>query len=265
MAFLKQNLPFLYDTTTGDIVGFKDPDGSERYWVMHPYQPFEAKDVPELAVVAPASTFVTLVNADDGSGNTTLSGSGVHGLTNANSQGKYVYITWTGGTAVSGFYEVLECEAATDELTVSTPYDAGMGTGVVSKVNTDITLASVTIPAGTIKVGMGLQLDILIGCTASSNNKTVKANIGSGAWYSQTFAGNNASLCVEKKACALEGDTILSNALAAPGHGLSTGAVVSFSPSGGFAATQVFGIVGSLSTADESMTLEVWHLRINGN
>ena len=50
------NSPFLYDDNTGDIVGFKDPDGSERYWVMHPYQPFEAKDVPTLSVVAPAST-----------------------------------------------------------------------------------------------------------------------------------------------------------------------------------------------------------------
>lgn len=259
------NSPFLYDDNTGDIVGFKDPDGSEQFWVMAPHQPATYKDVPELAVVAPASTFITLVNADDGSGNTTLSGAGVHGLTNANSQGKYVYITWTSGTAVSGFYEVLECEGASDELTVSTPYDAGMGTAVVSKVNTDIVLASQVIPAYTINVGMALQLDILINCTASTNNKTVKANLGTGAWYSQTFAGNNGSLCVEKKACAIQGDTILSNALAAPGHGLSSGAIVSFSPSGGFASNQTLQILGSLSTADEVMTLEAWQLKVNGN
>jgi hypothetical protein len=111
---------------------------------------------------------------------------------------------------------------------------------------------------------MGLQLDILVGCTASTNNKTVKANLGSGAWYSQTFAGNNASLCVEKKACALQGDTILSNALAAPGHGVASGAPVTFSPSGGFKSDQTFAIVGSLATANEVMTLEAWQLRING-
>ena len=337
------NSPFLYDETTGDLVGFKDPDGSERYWVMHPYQPFEAKDVPTLSVVAPASTYITLANSDD-SGNLKLTGAGVHDLTNANSAGKYVYLTWTGGNATSGFYELLECEDATDELTVDYPYvddtvtisiaapgvvtytahglaagtaiqltttgalPTGLtasttyyvkevltantftlaatvggnaittsgsqsgthtlivwpGTAVASKVNTDIVLASVTIPAYTINVGMGLQLDILIGCTGSTNNKTVKANVGTGAWYAQTFAANHESLCVEKKACAIAGDTILSNALAAPGHGLSNGAIVTFSPSGGFAAAQTFQILGSLSTADEVMTLEAYQLRING-
>lgn len=257
------NSPFLYDNVTGDLVGFKDPDGSERYWVMHPYQPFEAKDVPELSVVAPASTF-TAVSVYDDSGTAVLASTGVHGLTDAVSQGKYIYIAWAGGTAVSGFYEVLDADSANDEIKIDLAYAAGLGTPTVSLVNTDITLASVVIPAYTINVGMGLQLDILVGCTASTNNKTVKANLGSGAWYSQTFAGNNASACVEKKACALQGDTILSNALAAPGHGLSTGAIVSFSPSGGFASDQTFAILGSLSTANEVMTLEAWQLRING-
>ena len=263
MAYLKQNLPFLYDSTTGDIIGVKDTDGGETYFDSTPYRAFAYKDVPELSVVAPASTFITLTNSDDG-GQTKLTGAGVHGLTNANSQGKYVYVTWTGGTAVTGFYEVVECEDATDELTIDIAYSAGLGTAVVSKVNTDIVLASQVVPAGSIVIGMSLQLDILVGCTGSSNNKTVKANLGSGAWYSQTFAGSNQSVCVEKKACALAGGEILSSALAAPGHGLSAGAVVKFSPSGGFGTAQTFQILGSLSTADEVMTLEAWQLKGNG-
>ena len=264
MARLKNpNSPWLYDDVTGDIVGVRDPDGSDRYWSMGSNQPYSYGSTTPLTVVAPASTFITITNSDD-SGNTKLTAAGVHGLTNANSVGKNVYVTWTGGTAVSGFYEVLEAEDATDELTIDLAYDAGLGTAVVSKVNTDIVLAEQVIPANVLKVGMGLELDILIGCTGSTNNKTVKANYGSGAWYSQTFAGSNQSLCVEKKACVPSAGNILSNALAAPGHGLSSGAIVSFSPSGGFASAQTFQILGSLATADEFMTLEAWKLRLNG-
>lgn len=264
MARLKNpNSPWLYDDVTGDIVGVRDPDGSDRFWVMGSNQPYLYGSTTPLTVVAPASTFITITNSDD-SGNTKLTAAGVHGLTNANSVGKSVYVTWTGGTAVSGFYEVLEVEDATDEITIDLAYASGLGTAVVSKVNTDIVLAEQVIPAGVLHVGMGLELDILIGCTGSTNNKTLKANYGSGAWYSQTFAGSNQSLCVEKKACVPSAGTILSNALAAPGHGLSSGAIVTFSPSGGFTVAQTFQILGSLATAGEFMTLEAWKLRLNG-
>jgi hypothetical protein len=344
MARLKNpNSPWLYDEVTGDIVGVRDPDGSERYWSMHPYQPFEAKDVPTLSVVAPADTFETIAISDDG-GNTKLTADGDHDLTNSASAGKFVYVEWTDGNAASGFYELLECEDDTDALTIALPYvsdtvtitiaapgvvtytghglvagtaiqltttgalPTGLtadttyyvktvlsantftlsatvggnaittsgtqsgdhtlivwpGTAVVSVVETDITLASVTVPAYTINPGMGLQLDILVGCTGSTNDKTVKAILGGESWYDQTFAANHQSLCVEKKACALPGGEILSNALASPGHGLSNGAVLTFSPTGGFAVNQTFEIVVSIEVADEFITLEAWQLRVNG-
>ena len=264
MARLKNpNSPWLYDDVSGDIVGVRDPDGSDRFWVMGSHQPSTYKATPMRPIVAPASTFITLTNSDDG-GQTKLTGAGVHGLTNAGSAGKFVYVTWTGGTAVSGFYEVVECEDATDELTIDIAYDAGLGTAVVSKVNTDIVLASQVIPAGSVVPGMGIEWDALISCTGSSNNKTVKANWGSGAWYSQTFAGSNQSICIEKKACILASGDFLSNALAAPGHGLASGAVVQFTPSPAITAAQTFEILGSLATANEFIKLDAWSLRING-
>lgn len=33
MPFMKQGQPWLYDETTGDVVGVKDPDGSERFFL----------------------------------------------------------------------------------------------------------------------------------------------------------------------------------------------------------------------------------------
>lgn len=37
MGFLKQGFPWIYDNASGDIVGVKDPDGSETYFSRAPY------------------------------------------------------------------------------------------------------------------------------------------------------------------------------------------------------------------------------------
>ena len=37
MAYMKQGFPWLYDNSSGDIVGVKDPDGSETYFSRAPY------------------------------------------------------------------------------------------------------------------------------------------------------------------------------------------------------------------------------------
>ena len=105
---------------------------------------------------------------------------------------------------------------------------------------------------------------MLVSCTGSSNNKTVKANIGTAAWYAQTFASSFQSLCVEKKACVLANGDILANALATPGHGTATGANLLLQPSGGIASAQDLTIVGSIANAGEFLRLEAWGLRING-
>ncbi len=74
-----------------------------------------------VSIVEPAATFITLTYADN-AGDVNLVSAGVHGLTNAVSQGASLYITWTGGTGVTGFYEVLDADTATDEVTIDLPY-----------------------------------------------------------------------------------------------------------------------------------------------
>jgi len=37
VGFLKQGFPWIYDNASGDIVGVKDPDGSETYFSRAPY------------------------------------------------------------------------------------------------------------------------------------------------------------------------------------------------------------------------------------
>ena len=261
MAFLKSGSVFLYDNTSGDIVGVRDVDGGDSYWATGPFQTASYKAAPQFSIAAAASTFTGLTYEADGA-NVRLVSAGVHGIA-AGSVGHSVYVTWAGGTGVDGFYAIVD-RSITTKLTINLPHVSGLGTPTVSLVNSDITIITQTIPAATINPGMVLELDILVSCTGSSNNKTVKANIGTAAWYSQTFASSFQSLCVEKKACVLANGDILANALATPGHGTSTGANLLLQPSGGIASAQDLTIVGSIANAGEFLRLEAWGLRING-
>lgn len=261
MAFLKQGSQFLYSSTSGDIVGMRDGDGGDQYWLMGQYQPAHYKAAPQFSIAAAASTFTSLTYEADGA-NVRLVSAGVHDIA-AGSVGHSVYVTWAGGTGVNGFYAIVDRAVAT-KLTINLPHVVGLGTPTVSLVNSDITIVTQTIPAQTMNTGMTMELDLLVSCTGSANNKTVKANLGSAAWYSQTIASSFQSLCVEKKACVLSSTDVLANALAAPGHGTATGANLILQPSGGVAAAQDFTIVGSISNAAEFLRLEAWSLKING-
>ena len=52
MAFLKQGSQFLYDNTSGDIVGVKDTDSGEQYWLMGQYQPAYYKVAPQFSIAS---------------------------------------------------------------------------------------------------------------------------------------------------------------------------------------------------------------------
>jgi hypothetical protein len=263
MPYMKSGTNLLFDNTTGDVVGIKDADGSELYFPIMRNEPTYLGATTPVSIVAPAATFATLTY-EDSSGSVRLVSAGVHGLSNAVAQNKLVRVTWAGGTGVNGLYTVTDVSADTKKITINYPFAAGLGTPTVSVVATDITLASATIPANAIKLGMALEVDALFGMTGSANNKTCKILVGDAAWFTLAVAGSNQSLCVEKKACANTATTLLSNALAAPGHGTANGANITMTPTGGFGIAQTFSLVGQIATANEFLTLESWKLKING-
>jgi hypothetical protein len=261
MPYLKQGNNFLYDSTTNDIIGIKDADGGEMYFPIMRNQPTYATTTTAVSIVAPAATFTTLTY-EDSSGSVRLVSAGIHSLTNAVAQNKLVRVTWAGGTGVNGLYTVTDVSAATTKITINYPHAAGLGTPTVTVVGNDITLASVTIPANAIKPGMELEIDALFAMTGSANNKIFKVNIGDAGWYSQTVAASNVSLSVDKQAWANTATTLVSNALAAAGHGVSTGANVTMTPTGGFGIAQTFTITGQIAAANEFITLEAWNFNI---
>ena len=292
-----------------------------------------------VSLVQPAATFVTLTYDDD-AGDIKLVSAGVHGLTNAVSQGQDVYITWTGGTATTGFYEVLDADTATDELTIDLPYidstvtisiaapgvvtwtahglsvndtirftttgalptglainttyyvktvlsantftvstSAGgaaittsgtqsgtqtalvwYGTAVVAVANTEVTVATVTVPGWAMGTGGGMEIDALFSLTNNATVKTLGMTYGGGVLLAAA-AANNASACVQKLMCNRGGSQVVSNSATAVGHGLSTGANVFLTVD--TTVDQTFAITVKPATANNLMRLEAYKLHIS--
>ncbi len=164
--------------------------------------------------IAVAATFTAATYADNG-GNVQLASSGAHGLTATPAMGADVYIAWTGGTGVPGFYKVLSVDSAT-AFTIQLAYATGIGTPTVTPVATDVVMASIPIPAGSLSANGSLDCEVFFDGTPSANGKTTSWYVGAtkidanafttgpqishwrlinrGAIGAQLYALNNASL-----------------------------------------------------------------------
>ena len=305
---------------------------------LRDFPPLTIGSLEPVSLVEPAATFVTLTYDDD-AGDVKLVSAGVHGLTNAVSQGSDLYITWTGGTASTGFYEVLDADTATDEVTIDLPYidstvtisiaapgvitwaghglsvndtirftttgalttglainttysvkhvesantftvstSAGgaavttsgtqsgthtalvwYGVAVVAVANTEITLASVTVPGWSMGVGGGMEIDALFTVTNNATVKTLGMTYGGGVLLAAA-AANNTSACVQKLMCNRGSSQVVSNSATAVGHGLSTGANVFLNVDA--TQDQTFAITVKPATANNLMRLEAFKLHV---
>jgi hypothetical protein len=292
-----------------------------------------------VSLVQPAATFTTLTYADN-AGDVKLVSAGVHGLTNAVSQGEDLYITWTGGTATTGFYEVLDADTDTEEVTIDLPYIASTvtitiaapgvvtwaahglsvndtirftttgalptglainttyyvktvlsantftvstsaggaavttsgtqsgtqtalvwyGTAVVAVANTEVTVATVTVPGWAMGTGGGMEIDALFSLTNNATVKTLGMTYGGGVLLAAA-AANSASACVQKLMCNRGGSQVVTNSATAVGHGLSTGANVFLTVD--TTVDQTFAITVKPATANNLMRLEAYKLHIS--
>ena len=176
-----------------------------------------------IGIVGVAATFVTLTAADSAAtpGFLQLSSAGVHGLTTgATHAGKYIYVTWSGGTGVSGLYPIKSVDSTLIITldTTSTGF-AGMGTAVVSKVTVKIPMVTTTIAAGVMKATSELIVSSLWSHTSSANNKTISVDYGGtnfGAYVTPTTV---ASTRYEKEVRNRTLSSQISSALTSGGNG----------------------------------------------
>lgn len=294
--------------------------------------------VSAVSLVEPAATFVTLTYGDD-AGDVKLVSAGVHGLTNAVAQGSSLFVTWTGGMAATGFYEMLDADTDTEEVTIDLPYVASTvtitiaapgvvtwtghglsvndtirftttgalptglainttyyvkqvlsantftvstsaggaavttsgtqsgthtallwyGVAVVAVANTEVTLASVTVPGWSMGVGGSMEIDALFTLTNNATVKTLGMTFGGSAFLAAA-AANNTSASVQKILSNRGTSQVVTNSASSVGHGLSTGANVTLTVDA--TVDQVFAITAKPATANNLMRLETFNLHI---
>ena len=144
-----------------------------------------AQNAVPLSFVAVANTF-TGASYVSNAGNVQVSSSGVHGLTATPAVGASVYVSWLGGTGVSGFYKVLSVDSTT-AFTIQLPYATGLGTPTVTPVATDVVMASILIPAESLSIDGSLECHTFFDGTSSSNSKTTAWHVGTSYIDSNSF------------------------------------------------------------------------------
>ena len=194
-----------------------------------------AQSAVPLSFVAVAATFTAATVANN-AGNVQLASAGAHGLTATPAVGADVYVAWTGGTSVSGFYKVLSVDSTT-AFTIELAYATGLGMPTVTQVAIDAVMASIPIPAGSISADGSLDCEVFFDGTPSANGKTtswymgatrIDANafttspqisywrlINRGAIGSQLYALNNGSLAGGLTVDFSQGQTLTLRAQAA--------------------------------------------------
>ena len=110
--------PLLYDDTTGNIVGVKNPNGTDSRFIFKEYQSTTA-----VTLVEAASTFVTLtMGAGATAAKVRLTSAGAHGLTTAVATNKNVYVSWASGIGVNGLYNCTVASTDTTGLFIDIDY-----------------------------------------------------------------------------------------------------------------------------------------------
>lgn len=217
-----------------------------------------------VSIVGVAATFTTLTPADSvaSTGFLQLSSAGLHGLTNgAGLAGKKLYVTWSGGTGVTGLYSIKTVDS-TLIITLDTPSTgfAAMGTAVVSLVTERIPLYTAAIPAGALGARGELIMDSVWSHTSSANAKTLNIELGGTSFGTYATPTTVASTVYQKTITNRTAASQISSALTSVGAGSVAGAVVTGTVDTTIAKNLI--ISGALATADEVLTLEVFSCKI---
>lgn len=208
-----------------------------------------------VSLVEPAATFTTLTYADN-AGDVKLVSAGVHGLTNAVSQGASLYITWTGGTGVTGFYEVLDADTATDEVTIDLPYIDSTVTisiatpGVITwtghglSVNDTIRFTT----TGALPTGLAINTTYYVKEVLTANTFTVSTSAGGAAvTTSGTQSGTQTALVWYGVAVAAVANTVVTLAsVVVPGWSMGVG--------GGMEIDALFSLTNSAAAKNIGMS-----------
>lgn len=135
--------------------------------------PIVFKSGEPVSIICVASTFTSLSYANNG-GKVQITSSGVHGLTTSPAVNAKVYVSWSGGTGVSGLYTILSIDD-TLKFTVDLTYAAGLGTPTIAVANTEINMLTFAIPV--LAKNSKIKVEGTFSHTASTNSKIMSLGL----------------------------------------------------------------------------------------
>ena len=143
-----------------------------------------------IGLVEPAGTFVTLTY-NDNAGKVRLNSAGAHGLTAAVAVGENVYVTWTGGTGVTGLYPVtaLDTDTTGTAVTIDQTYKSSTVTisiaapGVVTWAAHGLSINDTVrfTTTGALPTGLAINTTYYVKTVLSANTFTVSTSAGGAA------------------------------------------------------------------------------------
>ena len=149
-----------------------------------------SKSAAKISLVEPAATFTSTTPTSAAAGaDTLLTSAGVHGLTSAVSVGASIYISGGTGWTV-GFHTITAIAVDTTgvSIQIDTPFDAGFGTPTIALANTEVTLASISVPP--MLENSVVEVDSTWGFTSSANSKTYRYRFTGVTSGSAVFSAN---------------------------------------------------------------------------
>lgn len=187
-----------------------------------------------IGLVEPAGTFVTLTY-NDNAGDVRLNSAGAHGLTAAVAVGENVYVTWSGGTGVTGLYPVtaLDVDTTGTAVTIDLAYISSTVTitiaapGVITwtdhglRVNDTIRFTT----TGALPTGLAAGTTYYVKTVLSPNTFTVSASAGGAAiTTSGTQSGVQTALVWYGTAVVAVANTAVTlSSVTVPGWSVGTG------------------------------------------
>jgi len=144
----------------------------------------------ELVLTSPAATFTGFTVVNNG-GFVQIQAAGIHGLTTASvvTPG-LAYIEITAGTGWTVGLHSIKTVDSVNNLTLNTPYVAQSATGLaVTPINTEVTIASVTIP--TLTANSVVRAEYSVQAINTANAKTLNLKWG-GVTFNTTAYANAA-------------------------------------------------------------------------
>lgn len=143
-----------------------------------------------IGLVEPAGTFVTLTY-NNNAGKVRLNSAGAHGLTAAVAVGENVYVTWTGGTGVTGLYPVtaLDTDTTGTAVTIDQTYKSSTVTisiaapGVVTWAAHGLSINDTVrfTTTGALPTGLAINTTYYVKTVLSANTFTVSTSAGGAA------------------------------------------------------------------------------------